>query len=235
MKIVGFDTTAPILTVGLSENGVSVGRWDERVARARGNMLEALIDRALSEAGWQRNAVNGLSLVTGPGSLTATRIGWATASGWAMALDIPVTGWPTAAVQRRYWLMQTGRSRYDAMQGCDTILALVHHRGNEFYSYDLKSDHDQLPQVMQLDKGPISSSGRIWLAGPGLIGHRERWQTEYVAHNAEAQLVYESDAIVGGDLLAQWGTEDFEAGRSLSLADSPLDYGLPPDFKKQKK
>lgn len=225
MKVLAFDMTSKRLTVGLAGDSQVIGRWDAPADRDRGNTLDSLIDRALSEAGWQRDEIGGLALATGPGSLTATRIGWATASGWALAQDIPVTGWPVPEIQRRWW-------QDHALSGerPTTIFCVVHHRGDEFYCYPLEQGqtHATAPQAIQLEEWQPPTVPD-WLVGPGVLGYRERW---IEALGSGVQVVSEAEAIVGGDQLARWAIEDFKAGRSLPVTESPLDYGLPPHFKK---
>lgn len=232
MKVLAFDVTSKRLTVGLANDARTLGRWDAPAARDRGTTLDSLIDQALAAAEWQRADIEGLALATGPGSLTATRIGWATASGWALAQDIPVTGWPTPEIQRRWWHDHdlSGERRTDNAPGVPAIYCMIHHRGDEFYCYPIErgQSHAPKPVVAQLGQWRPSAE-QAWLAGPGVLGYRERW---IESAGPSVQVVSEEWAVVGGDQLAQWAIEDFLAGRSLPVTESPLDYGLPPQFRK---
>ncbi len=225
MKVLAFDMTSRRLTVGLADDSRVLGRWDAPADRDRGNTLDLLIDKALTEANWQRKDIEGLALATGPGSLTATRIGWATASGWALAMEIPVSGWPTPEIQRRWW-------QAHELPGANNtaIYCMVHHRGDEFYCYPIEPEQVETfrPASVQLGhwQPPVSLA---WIVGPGVLGYRERW---IAAMHAGVEVISEDLAIVGGDQLAQWAIEDFKAGRTLPVTESPLDYGLPPQFKK---
>jgi tRNA threonylcarbamoyl adenosine modification protein YeaZ len=230
MKILAFDATAPLITVGLAQDGRPLGRWDAPAQRTRGNVLEMLIDRALDAAGWSRRHVDGLALVLGPGSLTATRIGWATAAGWAQAADVPLCGWPTVAVQTRYWVEARSSPSDRVWNGVDRLLCLIHHRGDEFYCYTLGPDMPApRPEVVVLGRSHSPALSRALLVGPGVLGYRERWLDML---GSQAHLVEDAHAIVGGDTLAVWGHEALAAGHTLSLERSPLDYGLPPDFRR---
>lgn len=231
MKILAFDSTAPTLTLGLAEGDHSLGCWSAPARRSRGNTLEALIEQALAEAGWTRQSVDGLALVLGPGSLTAMRIGWATAAGWAHAGGIPIAGWSTPAVQYRYWFGPSETRPKSPLNPGQPVHCLVHHRGEEFYCYAMGAQAPpSSPEVVQIDN--FSPPAGATLVGPGLLNHRQRW--EELSGNG-VRLIDEAQAVVPGDVLALWGHLDLEAGRVLPLDDPPLDYGLAPDFRKRRR
>ncbi len=231
MLVMGFDCTAPRLTLGLADGDRALGRWDDTPQKHRGDALDGLIDRALGETGVTRADVRGLALVTGPGSLTATRIGWATACGWAKSTGIPITGWTTPHVQWRKWmgtdsasLVITRHLKSDA-----TVYCMIHHRGLEFYCYQLADESPPgNPVAVLLDQWRPSAVPAV-LLGPGLLSHRDKWAS-MITPNLE--IVSEDEALVGGDTLAQWGVAELSAGRRLDPTVSPLDYGLPPTFRK---
>ncbi|HWO57068.1 MAG TPA: tRNA (adenosine(37)-N6)-threonylcarbamoyltransferase complex dimerization subunit type 1 TsaB [bacterium] len=217
MRVLAFDTSGPVLTVGIAADGRAVLRRDCPATRGRGNLLEREIEAALSQCDWQRGDVEGLALVTGPGSLTAIRIAWATAAGWAQAQQIPVTGWTVAQAQAR-------RAAPDTHH----CWCAVHYRGNVFLLYHL-DDPTHTPRPVDLSDGSVAAHPPRVLTGPGVIGYRERWQA-YIG--PQTVIAADADAFVGGDILALWGEADLRTGHRLSLAQSPLEYGLPPDFRK---
>jgi len=226
LKVLAFDTTGPILTVGIAQDGAALGRRDACAQRAKGNLLDELIDRALSEVGWSRTDVEGLALVTGPGSLTATRIGWATAAGWAQATAIPIAGWPTPVVHHRQWRV-SGPQRAEESQ---TVFFLVHHRGDSFYCYRFSHDRPPgPPTAVTLGQWLPVGTPPFRMIGPGLLGYRQRWLD---AFGTQVELASDEDAVVGGGILAVWGEAELIAGRTLPVFESPLDYGLPPDFRR---
>jgi tRNA threonylcarbamoyl adenosine modification protein YeaZ len=234
MKVLAFDVTAQRLTVGIADGDRVLGRWDAEARRDRGTSLDRLIDQALSDVGWSRASIEGLGLVTGPGSLTATRIGWATASGWAAAQDIPVTGWTTPEVQRRWYAHHDPDGREIAQNDRSddlTIFCVVHNRGAEFYCYELDPETDAVdqPSVIAIDHWQPPALGEIWLVGPGLLDYRARWEKGLADRARIAASSYE---IVGGDQLARWAVRNLTSDKRFSLSASPLDYGLPPDFRR---
>ncbi len=217
MRVLAFDTTGPIISVGAAADSRSLWRLDRLSERGKGNLLDVMIEDVLRHVGWLRSDVEGLALLTGPGSLTATRIGWATATGWAQAMGIPLTGWSLASAHRR-------------ALGDDARAAAccVHFRADTFLVYDLGATETR-PTAVNLQAGTFSEHPPKMLTGPGVFGNRDRWAAYY--HGA-TRIVDDADAFIGADLLAIWGEVDLGAGHFLRVQDSLLDYGLPPDFKK---
>lgn len=227
MIVLAFDSSAPVLTVGIAKDGRSLGRWDTPADRTRGGTLDALIESALREARLRRGDIEAIGLVTGPGSLTALRIGWATVTGWAITTGIPATGWSAAAVQKR----RLGEDRTLAARASGKdVQCLVHHRGDEFYLYRLSQDTDiQKPSVVNRTAWPPVNAPGTFLLGPGLLHDYESWLRNLPDGAGVIQL---EDAIVGGDRLAEWTEGDIRNRRTLDLTISPIDYGLPPAFRK---
>lgn len=217
MKILAFDSTGPILSVGAASGGQPVARLDALVFRGQGSLLDRQIDLLLSGVGWPRSDVEGLALLTGPGSLTAMRIGWATATGWSQAAGIPIIGWTVPQVHAR------------TLSGeASGAVCAIHYRANTFLLYDLARP-DAPPAVIELNADSRSQRSPRQLTGPGILDRRAEW-TAYCG--PETEIVADSKAIVGADTLALWGEADLLQGKSLPLDMSPLDYGIPPDFKK---
>ena len=229
MRVLAFDATGPVVTVGLAADGKPIARHDIPAVRSHGSVLELAIDEVLSHAGSSRRGVQGLALVTGPGSLTATRIGWATAAGWAQAMSIPVTGWPTPVTHHRYW---TELSRAAQPDSRTRTCCLVHYRGDAFYCYEFAREHPPgEPIIVRLGAWSPSGAPRVRIVGPGAVGraNRDRWRA---ALGSDVELADESECLVGGDVLAVWGEEALRTEGGISLDRSPLDYGLPPDFRR---
>lgn len=217
MRTIAFDASGPIITVGTSENSRKVARRDIRAERGRGNMLEQVIDEVLNSSKWSRNDIEGIGVVLGPGSLTAIRIAWATAAGWAQASGIPVTGWSVPAIHRRKL-----RDRAHHATCC------THYRGDTFLLYNLASDQLH-PMIIKLNGDAQAIKPPALLTGPGVIEHRAGWAAYF---GSQTQIAIDDEAVIGGDQLAVWAAEDLLNGNFLSINSSPLEYGLPPDFRK---
>jgi len=225
VKTLAYDCTGPILTIALADKGDICARLEQPASRTSGNQLEVMIGRVLADCGWTRRDVEGIGLILGPGSLTATRIGWATAAGWAQASGIPVAGWSVPAAQRR-WLAESGA--FDA--GHKSIFCLVRYRGETFCMYDLSGEPSNHPHPIQIGTWlpPVDSRPSL-IVGPGAAQFRD-------THAAQSlngiRTVPDSESYIPGGMLALWTAQDITEGRTLPLADPPIDYGLPPDFRK---
>lgn len=217
MRILAFDSTGPLLSVGVAADGQPLCRRDMKTERGKGYLLEHAIDAVLRDVDWSRNDVEGLAILTGPGSLTSMRIGWATAVGWAQSAGLPVTGQTVPAVHRR----MLGRDAKDT-------ICCIHYRGDSFLLYDLGSSAHS-PQTVSLTPDAHTDRAPRVLTGPGVLGYRDQWSTYF---RGATRIVEDADAIVGADTLAVWGEADILAAHLLDLRQSPLDYGVAPDFKK---
>ena len=85
------------------------------------------------------------------------------------------------------------------------------------------------PKVVYLTPDAYAESPPGTLTGPGVINRRDLWMTYC---GPTTRIVVEKDATIGGSTLALWAAQDLSRGLSLPLTRSPLEYGLPPDFKK---
>jgi tRNA threonylcarbamoyl adenosine modification protein YeaZ len=228
MIVLGFDASSSLLTVGLADGARVIGRWSQTASRARGNMLDSVIDHALAESGLRRCQIDGMALATGPGSLTALRIAWATAAGWSQATGLPVVGWSVPELQQRYWF-ETMRGYDSAVNQFESLLCLIHHRGEEYYAYRMsRTERLQPPGVVTMQADSIEHRDLL-IGGPGLLGKSDQWRRVL---GAAARIVPEDRAVVHGDQVAIWGAQALAAGERLTLERSPLEYGLPPTFRK---
>lgn len=222
MKTLAFDTTGPTITVGLAARGASVACLNAQSHRGKGNLLEGLITRALSAAHWSRRDIEAIGLITGPGSLTATRIGWAAATGWAQAAGIPITGWTQWEVQHRLWINKPS-SEFRP-------LCVIHYRGDTFLMLDLSCfESGAKPSPIDINEWRSEVETPIILTGPGILGRRDRWQSRIRPND---RIAGDNEAFVRGDILAIWAEDAVGRGEVLTFESAPLDYGLPPDFKK---
>ncbi|MGJ1409937.1 tRNA (adenosine(37)-N6)-threonylcarbamoyltransferase complex dimerization subunit type 1 TsaB [Sphingobacterium thalpophilum] len=88
--ILQIDTSTPVCSVALSENGrtLEVINLDEPNAHAA--KLTVLMERLMHEAGCTFSQLSAIAVSMGPGSYTGLRIGVSTAKGLCYGLDIPL-------------------------------------------------------------------------------------------------------------------------------------------------
>lgn len=95
MLILAADTSLPILSVALINDGAVAGALAIEGKGSRNEKLLPAIDWLLSENGVDRRTLDLLAVTRGPGSFTGVRIGLATMQGLAMAIRRPVCAMST--------------------------------------------------------------------------------------------------------------------------------------------
>jgi len=95
MLVLAADTSLPILSVALVNDGALAGAIALEGRGSRNEKLLPAIDWLLSENGIDRRALDLFAVTRGPGSFTGVRIGLATMQGLALALGRPVCAMST--------------------------------------------------------------------------------------------------------------------------------------------
>ena len=95
MLVLAADTSLPILSVALVNDGALAGVVALEGRGSRNEKLLPAIDWLLSENGIDRRMLDLLAVTRGPGSFTGVRIGLATMQGLALALGRPVCAMST--------------------------------------------------------------------------------------------------------------------------------------------
>jgi tRNA threonylcarbamoyl adenosine modification protein YeaZ len=90
MLILAADTSLPILSIALVDDGTLVGVVAFEGRGSRNEKLLPAIDYLLAENAIDRAAIDLFAVTRGPGSFTGVRIGLATLQGLALALGKPV-------------------------------------------------------------------------------------------------------------------------------------------------
>jgi tRNA threonylcarbamoyl adenosine modification protein YeaZ len=95
MLVLAADTSLPILSVALVNDGALAGAIALEGRGSRNEKLLPAIDWLLTENGVDRRAIELFAVTRGPGSFTGVRIGLATMQGLALALGRPVCAMST--------------------------------------------------------------------------------------------------------------------------------------------
>jgi len=90
--LLALDTSTPLVSVALAEDGAVVTRATSERPMQHGEQLAPMISRALADAGALRQDVTAVAVGVGPGPYTGLRVGIVTARTFALVLGIPVYG-----------------------------------------------------------------------------------------------------------------------------------------------
>ena len=95
MRVLAVDTSTMAGGVALLEDARVVGESLLDVRTTHSERLMVAVDRALTDARWAPETLDGFAVAVGPGSFTGLRIGLATVKGLAFALGRPIAAVPT--------------------------------------------------------------------------------------------------------------------------------------------
>lgn len=132
MLVLGIDTST--MTGGaalVSERGL-IGDYNLNIRSTHSERLLPAIEQVLTDAELTLDNIEGVSVVTGPGSFTGLRIGVATAKGFGFAKQIPLVGVTT--LQALAW-------QYQHFPG--VVCPLVDARRSEVYGQQFQAGNSQ--------------------------------------------------------------------------------------------
>jgi tRNA threonylcarbamoyladenosine biosynthesis protein TsaB len=152
-KILAFDTCGPVIGVALRVGEVTTLRC-ERVARGSETRLIPWVTALCAEAGIEPSALDGVAATVGPGAFTGIRVGLATATGLAMAIERP------------FWGIDSLTPRAARVGG--TVLALLDARKGRVYA--ARFDGSRVV-VAPADVDPDTAIG--WMTGGSFVATGE--------------------------------------------------------------
>ncbi|MFH2140297.1 MAG: tRNA (adenosine(37)-N6)-threonylcarbamoyltransferase complex dimerization subunit type 1 TsaB [Pseudomonadota bacterium] len=91
MKLLAIETSTEYCSVALWRDGV-VSAHNEKVGQKHSEVLMAMVDAVLKEAGCKIKEMAGIAFGKGPGSFTGVRIACGVAQGLAFGVDVNVVG-----------------------------------------------------------------------------------------------------------------------------------------------
>lgn len=92
MKLLAIDTSSPVASAAVMDNGVLVGEYIINNGKTHSQIIVPLVSDVLEKTGISISDIDVFATSLGPGSFTGLRIGVATAKSFAQALDKPIIG-----------------------------------------------------------------------------------------------------------------------------------------------
>jgi tRNA threonylcarbamoyladenosine biosynthesis protein TsaB len=205
MKILAIETSTEFCSVALWQDGVITSRCEE-VGQKHSEMLMAMLDGVLADAGLKLAQLDGIAFGAGPGSFTGVRIACGVAQGLALGANLPVIGICTLQA------VAQGSDKNRVIAALDARMAEVY-----FAVYE-KRDGEWLTvcePCLRLPQDTPAIEGTGWLgAGSGFAAHGEVLQARYNGQlsSTDAACVPQASAI------AEFAAPMFAAGQGLDAA-----------------
>ena len=207
MRVLALDTSTEYCSVALWQDGAITGH-SELAGQKHSEMLIAMLDTLLKEAGIGIKQVDGIAFGKGPGSFTGVRIACGAAQGLALGTDVPVAGVCTLQALAE----ASGKSR---------VIAALDARMGEIY-HAVYQIHDGVwvtvsePCLCKPDDAP-SVPGEDWFGtGSGFAMHGVALTARYTG---QLQGV-DGAAVPQAAAIASLGAAQFLLGRGVDAAEA---------------
>lgn len=205
MKILAVETSTEYCSVALWQDGV-VSDKCELVGQKHSEILMAMLDGVLSEAGVKLSQLDGIAFGAGPGSFTGVRIACGVAQGLALGANLPVIGICTLQA------IAQGSGHDKVIAALDARMAEVY-----FAVYEKQAGvwRTVCAPCLCLPQDTLVVAGKGWLgAGSGFAAHGTLLQARY-----DGQLVRVDAACVPqAKAIAELAAPLFAAGKGLDAA-----------------
>ncbi len=188
MNILAIETSTEYCSVALWQDGVVSAR-SEKVGQKHSEVLMAMVDAVLKDAGCKIKEMEGIAFGKGPGSFTGVRIACGVAQGLAFGADVNVVG------------VCTLQALAEA-SGKDKVIAALDARMGELYlaAYSKEGDVWRTvvePCLCKAEHAP-ALAGEGWYGCGSGFAVSEVLQQRYAAQleGMDAQAVPQADAVV---------------------------------------
>jgi tRNA threonylcarbamoyladenosine biosynthesis protein TsaB len=207
MRILALDTSTEYCSVALWQDGAIVERC-ELAGQKHSEMLIAMLDMLLREAGVKMKQLDGIAFGKGPGSFTGVRIACGATQGLALGANLPVVGVCTLEALAE----ASGKSR---------VIAALDARMGEVYHAAYQKQNDvwvavSEPCLCKPEAAPAISGENWYGAGSGFAAHGVALGERYVG---QLQGV-DSAAVPQAAAIAALGAAQFALGLGVDAAEA---------------
>ena len=205
MKILALETSTEYCSVALWHDG-AVSERCELVGQKHSEMLLAMLDALLLDAGLEIRDMDGIAFGKGPGSFTGVRIACGAAQGLALGANLEVVGVCTLEA-----LAQAS--------GRDKVIAALDARMGEIYLAAYEKHEDAwttviAPRLCKAEDAPLLTDSAWYGVGSGFAVNGDVLQARYGEQlcAVDAQVVPQAGAV------AQLAAIEFAKGNALDAA-----------------
>lgn len=205
MKILAVETSTEYCSVALWQDG-AVSERCELVGQKHSELLMAMLDELLKDAGVAISQLDGIAFGKGPGSFTGVRIACGVAQGLAFGANLKVVGVCTLHAMAQ----SSGQSK---------VITALDARMGEIYLAAYEKPVDEWRSVIEpclckIENAPLLSSDGWFGVGSGFSVNGAALSTRYNGQisSVDAQLVPQACAI------AQLAAIEFSKGNAVDAA-----------------
>lgn len=207
MRVLAFDTSTEYCSVSLWQDGAVLERC-ELAGQKHSELLIAMLDALLEEAGIKLTQIDGIAFGKGPGSFTGVRIACGTAQGLALGANLPVAGVCTLQALAE----ASGKSR--------VIAALDARMGEIYHAVYLKQNDAWAtlsePCLCKPEDAPPVSGDEWFGTGSGFAMHVDALNERYAGQLRDTDGV----AVPQAAAIAALGAAQFALGYGMDAAEA---------------
>jgi len=207
MRVLALETSTEYCSVALWQDGTLVERCDLAVQK-HSELLIAMLDALLKDAGFRIQDMDGIAFGKGPGSFTGVRIACGAAQGLAFGASLPVAGICTLEALAE----ASGKPR--------VIAALDARMGEIYHAAYEKRDGAWVaasePRLCKPEDAPQISGGDWFGAGSGFATHGAALGVRYAGQLQGA----DGTAVPQAAAIAALGAAQFAQGRGQDAAEA---------------
>ena len=205
MQLLALETSTEYCSVALWQDG-NISSRCELAGQKHSELLIAMLDEVLREAGVKLAQLDGIAFGAGPGSFTGVRIACGVAQGLALGAGLPVVGVCTLQA-----LAQAS--------GHNKVIAALDARMNEVYHAAYIKQGEEwtvicAPNLCLPQQAGQVEGGNWFGTGSGFAAHGATLQNRYAE-----QLTGSDDSLIPNAVaIAQLAAPQFAAGRGVDAA-----------------
>ena len=149
-NILAIDSSTSTLRVGLLDAAGRIHESENHDRFRHAEFIFTLIEDVLNQAGLNKNQIEGIVIVSGPGSFTGLRVGMAAAKALALSLGIPLAGLSIYSAIAERLFREHGRAA-----------VLIPSRRDEYYIGKIESPEFDDSRISMITKDQLNDTSDL--------------------------------------------------------------------------